>query len=65
VTGYHVRILRDGKWQNLELDQLTDAELDAFFEGVLAPAPFAIALARWIRDNVKEGAPDAAARPEK
>ena len=53
MTGYCVRILRDGHWQSLEIDELTDAELEAFaLTKPDAGWAWAKALARWIRDNV-------------
>ncbi len=62
MTGYFVRIERDGKWQAVELDKMTDAELSTFFEGQERNNPpsvrtWAIALAKWIRDNVGEDPP--------
>jgi hypothetical protein len=57
MTGYFIRVQRDGDWQNIEIDQLTDEELGVFFatkRGV-EDSQWAIALAKWIRDNVKEG----------
>ena len=57
MTGTYVRIERDGKWQSIEIDQLTDAELDTFaaanhqLERGWTWAKF---LAKWIRDNIKE-----------
>ena len=54
-TGMYIRTLRDGKWQNLDIAELTDSELDQLeeqqpFRGWL----WTKALARWIRDNVQE-----------
>jgi hypothetical protein len=53
MTGLFIRIYRDDSWQDLEIDELTDDELEGLrgrspFEGW----PWAIALAKWIRDNV-------------
>ncbi len=59
MTGYYVRIKRGEKWQPIEIDQLTDSELAIFFQdqekanGVSSRA-WAIALAKWIRDNVHD-----------
>ena len=56
MTGMYVRIRRDDKWQNIEVDQLTDEELDRFFVamGAAGQVRWAKALAGWIRDNVGE-----------
>jgi hypothetical protein len=56
MTGFYVRIKRGDRWETAEFDQLTDQELDDFTK---AQPPkegwhWAIALARWIRDNVHE-----------
>lgn len=60
MTGYFVRIERAGKWQPVEVDRMTDEELSNFFEAKEKDNPassraWAIALAKWIRDNVGEG----------
>lgn len=63
MTGAYVRIQRDGRWQAIEIDQLTDAELDAFAESHPPGSGWnwALFLAKWIREYVKpvpeEGAP--------
>lgn len=53
MTNAYVRILRDDRWQNIEINQLTDDELEAFADkhpecGWM----WAKFLAKWIRDNV-------------
>lgn len=53
MTGAFIRIQRDGKWQNIEVDQLTDDELA--WLAVQLPKDgwkWAKFLAAWIRDNV-------------
>ena len=55
MTSAYVRICRDGEWQAVEFDQLTDAELQDF----AAKMPddgwkWAKFLAAWIRDNIRE-----------
>lgn len=64
MTGDYVRIMRDGRWINVEIDQLTDAELDDLEqESSRSPGivhadrgwAWAKSLASWIRDNVKDG----------
>lgn len=57
MTGYFVRIERDGKWQAVELDQMTDEELEVFFKDNPASTKWAIGLGKWIRDNVGEEPP--------
>lgn len=54
ITGYFVRVERDGKWQNSDIASMTDAELDAFLErqGVERHGMWVKALAGWIRDHV-------------
>ena len=52
MTGAYVRILRGGKWESIEIDQLSDAELEAF--ATLQPDAgwkWAKFLAKYIRDN--------------
>jgi hypothetical protein len=49
ATGAYVRLKRDGKWVNVEIDDFTDEELDAFLtpENGVKWARF---LAAFIRD---------------
>jgi hypothetical protein len=58
MTGAYIRVQRDGRWDKVEIDQLTDAELAE----MAASKPndgwmWAIFLAKWIRDNVGEEPP--------
>lgn len=55
MTGFCVRISRAGTWQALDIAELTDNELQAFFEeqGEAKLTRWAKGLAAWIRDNVK------------
>jgi hypothetical protein len=57
MTGFYVRICRDGKWQAIDVAEMTDDELEKFFDAQgLTPerlAAWARSLAKWIRDNVK------------
>ncbi len=60
VTGAYVRFQRDGKWQNIEVDELSDEEWDVFEDSPDQQGRgwnWARFLGRWIRDNVT--APDA------
>lgn len=55
MTGAYIRIQRDGHWQNIEIDQLTDKELDDFaFAHGADGWKWARFLVAWIRDNVRE-----------
>lgn len=56
MTRAFVRVQRDGKWEAIEIDQLSDEELDAFAakQGPARGWVWAKFLAAWIRDNVKE-----------
>ena len=54
MTGYPIRIMRDGQVVDVDVDQLTDVELAAVFGStpVDNARGWAIALAKWIRDHV-------------
>jgi len=54
ITGAYIRIERDGRWMNVEINTLTDAELDQFAErqGPDRGWIWAKFLAKWIRDHV-------------
>jgi len=53
MTGAFVRIQRrNNKWVSIEIEQLTDEELTAFFKEMSKDGvKWAIFLAKWIRDN--------------
>lgn len=57
MTGFFVRICRDGKWQPVDVAEMTDDELEKFLNPAELSgerlAAWAKALAKWIRDNVK------------
>jgi len=57
MTGFYVRICRDGKWQAVDIGEMTDDELEKFFDSKELSgerlAAWVQALAKWIRDNVK------------
>jgi hypothetical protein len=53
MTGMMVRVCRDGVWQNVEIDELTDLEFEVLDERL--DHEWAVALAKWIRDHVKDG----------
>jgi hypothetical protein len=62
MTGFMIRIQRDGHWQTIDVDCLTDAELEGWAETGRENNPlsgwiWAKELARWIRENVREPAP--------
>ena len=53
MTGVYVKIERDGRWQNVEIDQLTDDEMVTLAKALPTKGwVFATFLAAWIRDNV-------------
>jgi len=55
MTGAYVRIERSGKWQSVEIEHLTDKELNQFSEQTPGDGwKWAKFLARWIRNNVVE-----------
>ena len=55
MTGAYLRILRDGKWESIEFDQLTDEEMDTFAKALPDDGwKWAKFLGSWIRDNIKE-----------
>jgi len=61
MTGLYVRIKREGKYENVEIDQLTDKEWDDFLLEKRAERthfnrawPIVATLSKWIRDNVQE-----------
>lgn len=55
MTGVVVRIMRDGRPQNLDVDEMTEEELRAFLETKppIWVLNLAVILAGWIRDNVR------------
>jgi hypothetical protein len=54
MTNAPVRVQRNGEWENIDIDQLTDAELDAFAAGCEPMGwRWAKFLAKWSRENVK------------
>lgn len=59
MTGYFIRVEREGKFESVEIDQMTDAELKTLFEDQdkkdngISTRAWAITLAKWIRDNVR------------
>lgn len=57
MTGIYVRVMRDGAWQSLEVDTLTDGELSAWARQRAHDDigwAWAVRLAAWIRDHVLE-----------
>jgi hypothetical protein len=54
VTGIYVRVFRADRWQNLEIDELADGELETLHKPPHLGWSFACALAAWIRDNVRD-----------
>ena len=57
MTGAYLRVKRDGSWTNVEVDQLTNDELDKLeLDQPERGWLWAKYLAKWIRDNVREEA---------
>ncbi len=58
ATRAYVRIFRDGKWRNVEIDRLSNDELSTFAEsqGLTRGWVWAKFLATWIRDHIDENA---------
>lgn len=55
MTGAYIRVLRNGHWENIEIDQMTDDELDKFASEFPERGwMWAKFLARFIRNNFKE-----------
>jgi len=55
MTGAYVRIKRDGKWQSIEIEELTEDELDIFSASQPGDGwKWAKFLAKWIRENIGE-----------
>jgi hypothetical protein len=59
MTGFFVRVARDGKYDHFEIDELTDEELEAFASRLPRDkgASWLVALAKWIRENVHADPP--------
>jgi len=61
MTGYVVPVMRDGRRETCDIDELTDKEMLMFFSDHVdndecqLVVQWACALAAWIRDNVKKG----------
>lgn len=59
MTGYYVRIERDdGSFADVQINEMTNTELQRFAnverDRKIDGWPWVIALAKWIRDNVKQ-----------
>ena len=63
MTNAFVRMKRDGKWQSIEIDHLTDKELITLAEDQPTEGwVWAMFLVMWIRDNVPDGWSDVSRR---
>ena len=59
ATGAYLRIERDNEWVNIEIDQLTDDELDSLAKDQPGEGwVWAKFLAAWIRDTLVEAPRD-------
>jgi hypothetical protein len=68
LTGFFLRIKRDGEYQNVEIDQMTEAELEDWAKqqrefNRSGGFRWAIGLATWIRLNVRESSTGPVAAP--
>jgi len=55
MTGAYLRVKRNDKWENIEIDQMTDVELDALAERQPNDGwVWAKYLAKFIRDKCVE-----------
>lgn len=55
MTGAYIRIFRNHSWENIEIDQLTNEELETFsLDQPEAGWKWAKFLAAWIRDHIGE-----------
>ena len=54
MTGIYIRVKRDGKWLNMEIEYLTEAELRTNFENSDKDRVimFFAKVTEWMRDNV-------------
>ena len=66
MTGFPTRIIRGGRPETLDLDELSDAELAAWGASLSGPRAraWAVALARWIRDHVRRADEPGGGSPE-
>lgn len=56
MTGIYMRVLRDGKWQSLDIAELTQDELTAVFEPASKERVimFLAAVTKWMREHLVE-----------
>jgi hypothetical protein len=56
VTGIVVRVEQQGRWESVELDQCSEAEIRQVLEGRTGEelVRWIVTLITWIRDNVQE-----------
>lgn len=59
MTNIPVRVMRDGAFKVVDVDELTDSELAHFFahKDAKEARRWAIVLAAWIRDNISREVP--------
>ena len=54
ITGYFVRVERDGKWQSLDIAELRESEIRQLFAPMIDKdrvVNFVIALVQWIQEH--------------
>ncbi len=62
MTGIYVRALVNGKYESVEIDELSDESLDEFIKNLSGQDNSSVylcnwvkVLVKWIRDNVRPG----------
>ena len=56
MTGAYIKIKRNNKWKNIEIDQLTATELDQLAADFPSDGwKWAKFLAQWIQKTIQEG----------
>jgi hypothetical protein len=59
MTGFYIRVQRNGKWEFVEIEYLTGQELDKYAKSRPDEGwAWVNALCVWIKDNVKNAQAD-------
>ena len=53
ITGYFLRVKRDGKWQSLDIAELSEAEITECLKDATPEkrTMWVVALVKWIQEN--------------